>query len=149
MPEQIAAPKDTPYLATIRLNVDATNIERHIFKIRKTIPVRAGEPLVLLYPQWLPGNHSPSGRVEKLAGLTIYANGAGVEWVRDPVDVFAFHVGVPAGATTLECQLPIRLAGRYQRRPRGDDARYVEFSMERGNPSILPAILCGKSGRVH
>ena len=102
MPAPIAAPRDTPYLAAIRLNVDATDVERHIFRVRETVPVRAGEPLVLLYPQWLPGNHSPSGRVDKLAGLMIYANGARVEWVRDPVDVFAFHVAVPPSATTLE-----------------------------------------------
>jgi len=102
MPAQIAAPKDTPYPAAIRLNVDATDIERHIFKIRETIPVRSGEPVVLLYPQWLPGNHSPSGRVDKIAGLVIYANGARVDWVRDPVDVFAFHVSVPATATSLD-----------------------------------------------
>ena len=102
MPAPIAAPRDTPYLAAIRLNVDATDVERHIFRVRETVPVRAGEPLVLLYPQWLPGNHSPSGRVDKLAGLMIYANGARVEWVRDPADVFGFHVAVPPSATTLE-----------------------------------------------
>src|SRR5689334_15155278 len=102
MPAQIAAPKDTPYLAAIRLDVDASDIARRIFKIRETVPVRGGESLVLLYPQWLPGNHSPSGRVDKLAGLMIYANGARIEWVRDPVDVFAFHVAVPASATTLD-----------------------------------------------
>ena len=101
MPAQIAV-KDTPYAGAIRLTVDATDIERHIFSVRETIPVRAGEPIVLLYPQWLPGNHSPSGRVDKLAGLMIYANDARVEWRRDPVDVFAFHVDVPAGATTLD-----------------------------------------------
>lgn len=102
MPAPIAAPKDTPYPAAIRLNVDATDVDRHIFRVHETIPVRAGEPLVLLYPQWLPGNHSPSGPVDKLAGLMIHANGARVEWVRDPVDVFAFHVAVPANATTLD-----------------------------------------------
>jgi predicted metalloprotease with PDZ domain len=102
MPAPIAAPRDIPYHAAIRLNVDATDTGRHIFKIRETIPVSPGESLVLLYPQWLPGNHSPSGRVDKLAGLVIQANGARVEWVRDPVDVFAFHVAVPAGATSLD-----------------------------------------------
>ena len=102
MPAQIAAPKDTPYLAPIRLNVDATDIERHIFKIRETVPVRSGESLVLLYPQWAPGNHSPTGRVEKLAGLMVYANGSRLQWVRDPVDVFAFHVDVPAGVKNLD-----------------------------------------------
>jgi predicted metalloprotease with PDZ domain len=102
LPAPIAAPKDTPYIGAIRLIVDATDIERHIFRVRETIPVRAGEPIVLLYPRWLPGNHSPSGPLDKLAGLTIYASGARVEWWRDPVDVFAFHVDVPAGATALD-----------------------------------------------
>lgn len=102
MPAQIAAPKDTPYLAAIRLSVDATDIERHIFNVQETVPVRPGESIVLLYPQWTPGNHGPTGRVDKLAGLMINANGARVQWVRDPVDVFAFHVDVPAGATKLD-----------------------------------------------
>ncbi len=102
MPAQIAAPRDTPYLAPIRLSVDATDIERRIFNIQENIPVRAGESIVLLYPQWTPGNHSPSGRVDKIAGLMISAGGARLQWVRDPVDVFAFHVDVPAGATRLD-----------------------------------------------
>jgi predicted metalloprotease with PDZ domain len=102
MPVPIAAPRDTPYPAAIRLNVDATDVDRRIFRVREAIPVRAGEPLVLLYPQWLPGNHSPSGPVDKLAGLMIHASGARVEWVRDPVDVFAFHVAAPANATSLD-----------------------------------------------
>ena len=102
MPAQIAAPKDIPYPGVIRLSVDATDIDRRIFNIRETVPVRPGESMVLLYPHWLPGNHSPTGRVEDIAGLTIHANGARVPWVRDPVEVFAFHVNVPAGATQLD-----------------------------------------------
>src|SRR5437879_10115349 len=104
MPPQIAVPRDIPYLGTIRLNVDATDVERHIFSIRETIPVRGGEPLTLLYPQWLPGNHSPSGRVDRLAGLTIRGNTKRLEWTRDAVDVFAFHVGVPADVTSLDVE---------------------------------------------
>ena len=99
MPPQIAAPRDLPYPGSIRMRVDASDTERRIFTVHETIPVRGGTPMVLLYPQWLPGNHSPSGRVEKLTGLMIRANGARVEWVRDPVDVFAFHVEAPTGAT--------------------------------------------------
>jgi len=102
MPPQIPAPKDVPYPGSIHLAVEATDTERHLFNIRETIPVRGGEPIVLLYPQWLPGNHSPTGRVDKVAGLMISANGARVAWVRDTVDMFAFHVDVPAGATSLE-----------------------------------------------
>jgi Peptidase M61 N-terminal domain len=62
MPAQIVAPEDRPYPGTIRLSVDATDIERHIVSVREVIPVRGGEPIVLLYPRWLPGNHSPTGR---------------------------------------------------------------------------------------
>lgn len=102
MPAPIAAPRDIPYPGSIRLSVNATDLERHIFTVHETVPVRAGESIVLLYPQWLPGNHSPTGNVDAVAGLTISANGAPVEWVRDPVDVFAFHVAVPAGATSLD-----------------------------------------------
>lgn len=100
-PPQISAPKDTPYPGTIRLAVDASDVQRHIFDIRETIPVRGGEPLTLLYPQWQPGNHAPTGRVDKIAGLMIRANGARVEWMRDTTDVFAFHVAVPSGVTSL------------------------------------------------
>jgi predicted metalloprotease with PDZ domain len=102
MPPPIAAPKDAPYAGSIRLSVDATDLERHLFSVRETIPVRAGEPLVLLYPQWLPGNHSPTGRVDKLAGLVVHANGRRVEWTRDPVDVFAFHLNVPNGTAAVD-----------------------------------------------
>ena len=100
----VPEPKDIPYAGTIRLNVDATDIERHIFNVRESVPVRGGEQLTLLYPQWLPGNHSPTGRVDKLGGLIIRANGTRLEWRRDPVDVFAFHVAVPAAATSLDVE---------------------------------------------
>ena len=104
LPADIPAPRDVPYPGTIRLEVDATDIGRHIFSIRETIPARAGEHLVLLYPKWLPGHHSPVGRIENLAGLVIKAGGARLEWRRDPVDVYAFHVDVPQGASALDVE---------------------------------------------
>ena len=104
MPPPIEAPKDIRYPGTIRLSVDATDLDRRLFTVRETIPVRGGAPLVLLYPQWLPGNHSPRGRVDMIAGLTIRAGGAHLEWRRDVVDVFAFHVDVPAGVTALDIE---------------------------------------------
>src|SRR5258706_4344998 len=91
MPAGISAPRDVAYPGSIQLNVDATDTDRHIFNIRERIPVRAGES-VLLYPQWLPGSHSPTGRIESLAGLTVRSAGANIPWTRDPLDVFAFHV---------------------------------------------------------
>jgi predicted metalloprotease with PDZ domain len=103
LPLPIGAPKDTPYPGTIRLAVDATDVTRHIFRVRETIPVLSG-PLTLLYPKWLPGTHRPDGRVDALAGLVIKANGERLRWVRDTVDVFAFHVDVPAEAKNLELE---------------------------------------------
>src|SRR5512147_965607 len=102
MPAPVLAPADRPYPGTIRLSVDATDTTHHVFRVRETIPLRDSAPLVLLYPQWLPGNHRPAGRVDFLGGLTIRANGRRIEWIRDPVDVFAFRVTPPAGATTLD-----------------------------------------------
>ena len=51
---------------------------------------------------WLPGNHSPTGPIDKLAGLTFTVNGAPVSWRRDPVDVYAFHLDAPPGASSLD-----------------------------------------------
>jgi predicted metalloprotease with PDZ domain len=99
--ETVPAAGDQAYPGTIVLNVDATNTAQQIFQIKESIPVTAGH-LVLLYPQWLPGNHSPTGPLKQLAGLLLSANGKAIEWKRDPINVFAFHVEVPEGVTTLD-----------------------------------------------
>ncbi|MES1157373.1 MAG: peptidase M61 [Alphaproteobacteria bacterium] len=96
----IAAPQDVAYPGTIALAVDATDTNRAIFRVHETVPVNG--PVTLLFPKWIPGHHAPRGEIEKLAGLVITANGAPVVWRRDPVDVYAFHVDTPAGATTLD-----------------------------------------------
>src|SRR5471030_1712836 len=98
----IEAPRDVPYPGVIRLAVDATDLARAIFQVRESVPVAGPGPITLLYPKWLPGNHSPTGPIDKLAGLSITAGGAPVAWRRDPVDMYAFHVDVPAGAAALD-----------------------------------------------
>jgi predicted metalloprotease with PDZ domain len=98
---EITAPADTPYPGTIRLAVDATDLAHGIFAIHETIPVKPG-PVTLLYPRWLPGTHSPSGAIDKLAGLVVGAGGQRLEWRRDPVDVYAFHLDVPQGVDNLD-----------------------------------------------
>ena len=102
MPAEIPAPQDRPYPGTIRLAVDATDTTRAIFRVHESIPVAHAGPMVLLFPKWLPGNHGPSGPIDKLAGLVIRAGAAKVAWTRDVVDVYAFHVDVPAAAKSLE-----------------------------------------------
>lgn len=99
----VPVPVDQPYPGTIVLNVDATDLSQQIFRMHMTIPVQPG-PLTLLYPQWLPANHGPNGPITQLAGLKFTANGRLVAWTRDPLHVYAFHVTVPEGATTLEAE---------------------------------------------
>ncbi len=97
----VPAPEDTPYPGTIALSVDASDPSQGIFRAHETIPVQAGE-LTLLYPKWLPGNHSPSGPIDKLAGIKISANGKPLTWTRDKYDVYAFHVDVPQAASSID-----------------------------------------------
>lgn len=103
-PSDIPAAKDVPYPGQLTLRVDATDLDRRIFRVKETIPVAGPGPMVLLYPQWLPGNHAPRGQLEKVAGLMITAGGKPVRWFRDPVEVYALHVEVPEGAAALELE---------------------------------------------
>ena len=102
--ETIPVAQDIPYPGTLKLDVDATDTERGIFRVRETIPVAKSGPMALLFPKWLPGAHTPRGEIEKFAGLVIRANGRILPWTRDTVDVYAFHIDVPAGARTLEAE---------------------------------------------
>ena len=104
MPAPIEAPQDKPYPGTLKLSVDATDLDRRIFRVRETVPVAGPGSLTLLFPMWLPGNHSATGQLDKLAGLIITANGKRLDWSRDPVTVAAFHVEVPAGVKALDLE---------------------------------------------
>src|SRR5580704_8999337 len=101
LPPPIPAPVDQPYAGTLSLHVDLTNVHSRILTVHETIPVKPG-PITLLYPQWLPGTHSPSNAVSDLAGLVITADGKTIPWMRDRVDMWAFHVEVPKVVTALE-----------------------------------------------
>jgi len=100
----VPAPVDQPYAGVISLSVDLTNVNDRVLSVRETIPVKPGK-ITLLYPQWLPGTHSPSNAVDNLAGLVITANGNRVPWVRDRVDMWAFHIDVPQRASSLELRV--------------------------------------------
>ncbi|HEU0276517.1 MAG TPA: peptidase M61 [Rhodanobacteraceae bacterium] len=106
----IVPPADTPYPGTIALHVDATDLTQGIFRVHEVIPVKPGA-LTLLYPKWIPGDHSPSGPIDMLAGLTITANGKPLAWKRDKYDVYAFQVDVPDGVAALDVRFQF-LSGR-------------------------------------
>lgn len=105
MPAPIAAPQDVAYPGgAITLDVDASDVTRGIFSVRETIPVAGPGPITLLYPEWLPGNHSPRGPINFLAGIEFYAGGERLTWRRDVVNVFALHIDAPEGASAIEAR---------------------------------------------
>jgi predicted metalloprotease with PDZ domain len=93
--------RDAAFPGTIVLKVDATNVGQQMFRVRESVPVSPG-PMTLLYPEWLPGKHAPRGPLVQLAGLVITGKGKPIEWTRDPGNMYAFHLVVPAGVSTLE-----------------------------------------------
>ncbi|BDU19031.1 peptidase M61 [Dyella sp. GSA-30] len=101
--DDVPPPQDAPYAGTVGLHVDASDTLQGIFRVHETIPVKAGA-LTLLYPQWIPGDHSPTGPIAMLAGLKLMANGKPLAWKRDKYNVYAFHLDVPAGVSTLDAE---------------------------------------------
>ncbi len=94
---------DADYPGTISLQVDASDVERRIQRVREHIPVQPG-PLTLWYPKWIPGHHAPTGPINQLAGLIVHANGQRIAWKRDAVDMRAFHLEVPPGVAAIDVE---------------------------------------------
>lgn len=133
----IPAAREAVFPGTMLLNIDATDLDRAIFRVTQTIPVTQNGTMTLLLPKWLPGNHAPRGEVEKFSGLTIKAGGRTLVWKRDPVDVYAFHVSVPAGARVLEASFQFVSATE------ADQGRIVMtqemMNLQWNNMSLYPA----------
>jgi predicted metalloprotease with PDZ domain len=85
----------------IALTVDASMVQQKIVRTHEVMAVKEG-PLTLYYPKWIPGEHEPDGPIANVTGLKFTANGKTIPWKRDLLDVFTFHVDVPAGANRLE-----------------------------------------------
>jgi predicted metalloprotease with PDZ domain len=100
--------------APLQVDVDATEAFRGILHSRVTLAVQPGER-TLVYPKWIQGEHAPSGPIGDFTGLTIRAGGRTLAWTRDPMDMFAIHVTVPAGVTKIEVALDAlqNTEGRY------------------------------------
>ena len=58
--------------------------------------------MTLLYPEWIPGEHGPTGPIVNLVGLKIQGGGQTIAWKRDSVNMYAFHLNVPAGVSSLD-----------------------------------------------
>jgi predicted metalloprotease with PDZ domain len=92
------------FAVPITLKVDASDAPRKIYHAEMSVPVTPG-PFTLMYPKWLPGEHAPTGPITDLTGLKISAGNKSMEWRRDSVELFAFHVTVPAGVSTIQVKL--------------------------------------------
>ncbi|KUR73109.1 peptidase M61 [Novosphingobium fuchskuhlense] len=104
--QSIPDAEDKPFPGTIQLAIDASDTTTGAFRVTETIPVPAGQSrLTLLYPKWLPGNHGPEGPIAELVDVRFYAGGKPLTWSRDPVDVYAFHVDLPAGTSEITARL--------------------------------------------
>jgi predicted metalloprotease with PDZ domain len=90
-----------PAQDTIRIKLDATDAPRRLFHVQMTVPAKPG-PMTLVYPEWIPGEHGPTGPITDLAGLKITANGQTIPWKRDSVNLYAFHLTVPPGAAAID-----------------------------------------------
>jgi len=95
----VPAAQDEPYPGTVELAIDATDIERALYRVTQTFPVpRGARALILQLPQWLPGNHGPRGPINLIADIRFEADGEPIAWTRDPVEVHAFHLQLPEDA---------------------------------------------------
>ena len=86
-----------PVVLTVRL----PRPSQKLFYVHEVIPARPGA-LTLYYPKWIPGDHAPDGPIEAMMGLEITAGGKRIAWHRDEVDMFAFHLTVPAGVDRID-----------------------------------------------
>ena len=92
---------------------------RGVVTSRLSIPVRPG-PLTLKFPEWVPGADGPLGPIGRFGGIKILAGGKLLEWKRDPLKLFSFHLVAFEGASTIEAELAYVLQAR---------ADYLEVSL--------------------
>ena len=88
-------------LSEISLAVDARDVGRRLLHVRERVPATPGT-LALSYPQWIPGEHGPTGPLTEILNLVLTANGKRLEWRRDDVDLFTIRCEVPKGASAVD-----------------------------------------------
>jgi predicted metalloprotease with PDZ domain len=96
---------------SITLSVDATDAPRKILHAKETVSVHPGE-LTLMYPEWIPGEHGPTGPVVDVAGFHIKADGKDIAWRRDLVDMYAIHTTIPRNTKDIELTYDFLLPAR-------------------------------------
>jgi predicted metalloprotease with PDZ domain len=106
----VAAPRATGAESSLlEVSLDAREAPRKILHAALVIPATPG-PLTLVYPKWIPGEHGPNGPIGDVVNLRFAAAGRFLPWQRDDLDMYAFHLSVPDGTTSLQVSLDFLLA---------------------------------------
>ena len=95
----------------IHITADLTDAPRKLYHADVDLPVKAGD-VMLTTPEWIPGNHRPTGPVSDITGVVFTANGKTLQWRRDDTDLYEFHVTVPVGVTMLHAHLDCIVTAR-------------------------------------
>ncbi|MDQ2817851.1 MAG: M61 family peptidase [Candidatus Eremiobacteraeota bacterium] len=90
------------------LELDARQAGRGLMFAHLSIPAKPGD-FTLVYPKWIPGEHGPTGPLHDIAALRFSAQGRALGWRRDNVDMYAFHIDVPAGVDELDADFTVLL----------------------------------------
>ncbi len=88
----------------IQITADLSEAPRRLYHAEIDLPVKAG-PVTFITPEWIPGNHAPTGPISHITGIEFYANGQRLPWRRDDVNLYEFHLDVPAGVTSVHAHL--------------------------------------------
>ena len=140
VPPQNSKPEPTPKVDTIPAardvslsrndaadgRCDATS-RAAIFRVHQHVPVTGGRRFRPALSEMGSGRPQPAQRHQEGHGLPGDApTGSSSKWMRDKLDVYAFHVDVPEGVTRGRRRLPICHADRRQPGPHRRDARHGE-----------------------
>ena len=99
----------------VRITADLSDAPRKLFHAEVDLPVKPGEHATFITPQWIPGEHAPNGPAATIVGVVFTANGQVLPWRRDDVNLYEFHVDIPAGATNVHAHLDSIINGRISR----------------------------------
>ncbi len=95
----------------IRITADLTEAPRKLYHAEIDLPVKPG-PATFITPEWIPGNHRPTGPVEDITGVVFTADGKVLPWRRDDENLYEYHVDIPKGITTLHAHLDCIVTSR-------------------------------------
>jgi predicted metalloprotease with PDZ domain len=92
----------------VTLVLDASQAARGVAYTHEVFPVSPGA-FTLVYPKWIPGEHGPTGPLSDMAALRITAGGKPLAWHRDRIDMYAFHLDVPPGVSSIDVDFDVLL----------------------------------------